>query len=118
MFVYRPAYVFHRRWDTKPSFASSLIFFSKSQPGYVAGPLAFTPLFFSAEFLSVELGVERAKLRTENHLPRKIEFWGRNTHPLPLPAKEGLPVEPRQWRNFYPHLTQPGTPPNSDSHAS
>lgn len=90
--MYRPAYMFHRRWDTKPSFASSLIFFSRIRLIHVAGPLAFALLFFSAGFLSAELEVERAKLRTENHLPGKIEFWGTNTHFLPLPAKEGLPA--------------------------
>ena len=59
MFVYRPAYMFHRRRDTKPNSASSLIFFSRSQLGHVTGPLAITPLGSLLDYQS-KLGSRRA----------------------------------------------------------
>lgn len=88
MFVYRPAYVFHRRRDAKPSIAASLIFFSSSPLGHGDRATCIHPSLLSAGVLSDELGMGRAMLRAENHLPGKVEIWGRDTClPLPTPSR-------------------------------
>lgn len=71
--MYRSTYVFHGRRDAKPSFASSLIFFSRSQLGCVTGPLAFTPVSSLLGFSQPNWGWEGPNREQKNHLLGKIE---------------------------------------------
>lgn len=71
--MYRSTYVFHRRRDAKPSFASSLIFFSRSQLACVTGPLAFTPVSSLLGFSQPNWGWGGPNREQKNHLLGKIE---------------------------------------------
>ena len=67
VFVYRPACVFHRRQDAKPSIASSLIFFHSSRWGHVTGHLP-SPRLSSVSLSRIWGGEGQAK-------NRKSPFW-------------------------------------------